>query len=304
MDNAEHVDVHQAGAAPSRRKLNWSAIWAGIVSTLGFFTILLYLGSSLGLTFFDPFKGVFHETALSWAVLCWVAFSVIVSSFFGAWISGHWANLHEAQDAIIHGTATWALSLLFATLGIAVLSQMTNVWTPGHVLATERKALTFNSLDDPQFTAALASQANRFAASQPIPVTAEKKTPEPKQEPAQEEKKEPAATAPSSVGNRAALERYVSANTNLDPAQAQEFVNKHKEQILKDEQQSYRRWEQANSKNLAEAEGNHRKAIARAWSVFGFAALALLFAIGGAYAGWTRRYNTMIEEEKMGGLNE
>jgi hypothetical protein len=326
-------DVHMAdvvrevgpglrGGMVVRRKLNWSAIWAGIVATLGILILMVYLGSALGLSVFNPYQGTFHQLALTWSVIGWLALSIVVASFFGAWIAGRWGNLYDGADAMIHGVSTWALSLLFASLGVGLLlafssfqtqSTLSSLALPG--MKYEGKALSYNSLDDARFTGFLVNRANQFAASQPMNVTAEDK----KNLPAGSEMELPAKPGDLNkeqersrledqsraggrhekveVAQKSELLNYLTAQTNLDAKQAKDFIHNEKDSIAAAQHEGYQRWHQAHARDIAVAQRDRVHQMQVWWSIFGLSALALLFALLGSYLGWTGRYEEESEEE-------
>lgn len=288
------------GGSVVRRKLNWSAIWAGIVSTLGILTLMVFFGSALGLSIFNPYSGTFEQQMLSWSVIGWLALSVIVASFLGAWIAGHWANLYDGADAMLHGVSTWALSLLFASLGIGGLiafssfetqSTLSSLLLPG--MKSEGKVLTHNSLDDARFTGFLVNRANQFSASQPVNVTAD-------------EKKTGDMELPAKIGDgdknagvtqKDDLANYLAAQTNMDNKQAKEFINNEKDAIAAAQNESYQRWHQAHARDIAAGQRERVHHMQIWWSIFGLSALALLFSLLGSYLGWTGRYEDENDEE-------
>ena len=294
------------GGSFARRRISWTAIWGGIVATLGVLILMLFLGSALGLTVFDPFKGPFYETAMSWATLAWAAFSVVVASFFGAWVSGHWANVQESEDAFIHGVLTWALGLVLVTVGLGTLGQF-----PGPAIESgaagaaglPAAGLSYSSLDDQRFADFLVNRANSYAASQPIPVTAEPETekPEAPAKPAVEKQAgKDLPVLPRDLATRNEWLTYVTANTNLNETQAKEFLKTEKDAIATAHEDSVKRWEQEHSRELAQGERMHTTALALSWTVFGLSVLALVFAVAGSLLGFNQRSYEELSEEIAG----
>ncbi len=93
-------------------RVNWGAVFAGLVIATALQVVLTVLGAAIGLTALDgPDSGrAFGIGAGIWALLV-----PLVSLFVGGMTAGHLANVRDRTDGFLHGALVWGLSLLLAT---------------------------------------------------------------------------------------------------------------------------------------------------------------------------------------------
>jgi len=307
--------------AAERRKLNWGAIVAGTLATIGLQMLMMWFAGAIGLSAFDPYQMSQSEGSSYTLPVLFLLITALGSSFFGAWVAGHWANLHEAEDAVIHGALTWALASLFLALGIGSLFQMgataAQATAQGAQAAAQMgadtaqnrgaaqtygKALSFSSLDDQRFTSFLTQRAKTFAAANPskdgqaVNVSADQAaTPDMKDR----------SIKPEDVADNDALITFVAVNANMSENQAEEFLKKEQNAIAQAQNQAQKRWHESHKKELAEAEKVRKAASRLAWTMTGLSLLALGASIGGAYMGWKQRYydeDDLQDEDRRRGV--
>jgi hypothetical protein len=313
MDTTFREDDGRAYGVSSgveRRKLNWSAIFAGVVATLGLQVLMMYIGAALGISLLDPYQAS-QMTESSFALpVIYLLITALASSFFGAWIAGHWANLYQAEDAYMHGALTWALSAVLIAGGMGALFQMgaslaatsAEAAQAAAQLGVDRdanrdqksaKALTFNSVEDQRFANFVKNRAQAWAAANPprnsedaVNVTADAEV---------NQRRKP--VDPDDVADDDDLISFVTANTNMSEDHAKEFLTAEKDSIAKAQEQSQQRWERAHKRELQAAEKARETASTIAWTWTGLALLSLAASIGGAYLGWRQRYEDVDEDE-------
>jgi len=272
-----------------RRKLNWSAIVAGVVATLGLQCLVMFLGSALGLSAFDPVETLRSEssTGVSVAMILFLAISTLASLFFGSWIAGHWANLFESEDALMHGALTWALSIVAMTMGLGGLAQIAGQATQAGALARanmpgseKNQGLgTYSVLNDDRFAAMVASRARNWNnARDPINVSTDSK------------QDASAKVDPDDIVSDAELQSFVMANGNMTEDRAKEFLKANKDSIAKAQADSKKQYEQLHAKELAIADKLRKGASTMAWTLTGLALLGLGASLAGSYLGWQQHY--------------
>ncbi|HYF49989.1 MAG TPA: hypothetical protein VEJ63_11315 [Planctomycetota bacterium] len=296
--------MYGASSIVERRKLNWSAIVAGVVATLGLQVLMMYLGAALGLSVIDPYAPATGNTAdYAWPIL-YLVLTALLSGFFGAWVAGHWANLYDAEDALMHGALTWALGAVVIAAGLGTMMQMglntaqTGAQTAqaaaqlganpreGQAAANNfGSALTFSSLDDERFTSFVLNRAKSFEQSnagrdEAVNVTTDEK----------KKADDNRVVKPEDVEDNDELLAFLTSQTNMNEDQAEKFLETEKESIAKAQQESHDRWQRAHARELAQAERAREAASKAAWTWTGLALLSLAAALGGSYLGWRQRY--------------
>jgi hypothetical protein len=300
--------MYGASSIVERRKLNWSAIAAGVVATLGLQVLMMYLGAALGLSVIDPYAPATGNNAdYAWPIL-YLVLTALLSGFFGAWVAGHWANLYDAEDALMHGALTWALGAVVIAAGLGTMMQMglsagaQSAQAAAQLGANPREsqtmasnfgmALNFSSLDDERFTSFVLNRAKSFEQSnaasreEAVSVTAD-----------ENKKVDPdKVIKPEDVEDNDELRVFLTSNTNMNEDQAEKFLETEKEGIAKAHQESHSRWQRAHARELAQAERARDAASKAAWTWTGLALLSLAAALGGSYLGWRQRYADEGEE--------
>jgi hypothetical protein len=121
----------------SRSAVSWGAIFAGAVAATALTSVLILVGSGLGLTMISPWssEGVTATTfAVSTAV--WLVLVQWLSSAFGGYITGRlrtkWVGVHTDEVFFrdtAHGLLAWAVATLLVAgaLGSAVSSTISTI---------------------------------------------------------------------------------------------------------------------------------------------------------------------------------
>jgi hypothetical protein len=321
-------------AVVERRKLSWSAIFAGVVATLGIQVLMMYIGAALGISAIDPYNAVTYAETNTVLTVIYLVITALASSFFGAWIAGHWANLYEAEDAYIHGALTWALSAIAIALGLGAALQMgmsslqagaetaqaaaqispdaRNMMTGQQQQKSSPSALAYDPLNDQRFASFVLNRAKSWAAANPqrkdddaVNVSADRSGD--RNEDGENVRNKSAynvkddddrtAVDPDDVAKDDELAYFVSVNSDMSEDQAEDFLDAEKESIAQAQETSMKRWERENQKELAAAKKAQDAARTAAWVWTGLALLALFASIGGSYLGWRQRYNDLDEDE-------
>ena len=309
------------------RKLNWTAIVAGVVAMLGLEAFLLAFGGAVGLSTFNFYDiaGGDGPYKVPVATILWLAIAVLSSSFFGAWIAGHWANLEEGEDAVMHGALTWALGAVLAGAGVfsmmetgagaaAANPMMTQAASTQRNSAQKGEApgpLSFSALDDPNFANFLGNRADAWAqTSGQVPARYDRDNKSDTSATPRHNTDVPPTTAPvapdsdrnkvkpDDVAKDVEYKSFIMSQTGISDDQADKFLKENKDVIAQAQANSQRNWEQANARELAHAEKFRKASSVFAWSMTVIGLLALGAAVGGSYLGWTARYHpelTVIE---------
>lgn len=305
------------------RKLNWTAIAAGVVAMLGLEAFLLAFGGAVGLSTFNfyDFAGTEAPYKVPVATILWLALAVLASTFFGAWIAGHWANLEEGEDAVMHGALTWALGVAIASAGIFSIAETGAGAAAANPMITsaamspsggkkddkngEQAPLSFSALDDPQFANFLVSRADSWAQqNRSVPARFDRTDKKDPDQVSETSPKEPAPSASSSgdaqqrhqvkpddIAKNVEYKTFVMSQTGVSEDQAEQFLKENKQALAQAQANSQRNWEQMNARELARAEKFRKASSVFAWTMTVIGLLALGAAVGGSYLGWTARYH-------------
>jgi len=294
--------MYGASSVVERRKLNWSAIVAGVVTTLGLQVLMMYFGAALGLSVIDPYAPSTGDNSSMVLPILFLVVTALASGFCGAWVAGHWANLYEAEDALMHGALTWGLGAIVIAAGLGTMMQMgVNTAQAGaqtaqaaaQLGANPRDAqatgnafgsvLSYSSLDDERFTSFVLNRAKSFEqtasrGNEAVNVTSDNKRDDSRK------------ITPGDVEDNDDLKAYITSNTNMNEDQAENFLKSEKDGIARAQQESHDRWQRTHARELAQAERARDAASKAAWTWTGLALLSLAAALGGSYLGWRQRY--------------
>ncbi len=114
---ADNVNVTTVVSRP-----NWGAIWAGVFTFLGIWTVwgLLALGvfsSGANPASAAPIAGE------HWGIATWSIVLTIVALFFAGRVTGHLAGIGNRRDGAVHGMITFGLSMAAAVVAIALIGR-------------------------------------------------------------------------------------------------------------------------------------------------------------------------------------
>lgn len=293
-----------------RRKINWRAIFAGSVATLGAMTWFLYLGSAIGLSSFNADRAATFSDYAIWAPMLYILITGLLSTALGAFITGHWANLYSAEDAYMHGGVMWALSAIMIAFGVAttmglsssaVQSGSTKALNSTAARGQEKGAemsgsLAYDRLNDPAFAGFVADEAKSFASKTegtPINTSYDK---------ASDSKKNMSADKSHQVDSKKIasdyeLQRFVMTEAGLSKEAAQTFLKEQQQPIAQAAANSQRQWEIDHARDIAKAENARRNAADFAWTLSAVGLITLACALGASYAGWRERYGDIHDDE-------
>jgi hypothetical protein len=305
MERREIVFEHDDDAV-EHRKLNWRAIIAGTVATIGIQVWFLYLGGALGLSSFNADRAATFSDYAILGPIAFLAFTALVSSFAGAWICGHWANLNSDEDAYMHGGLTWALSAIVIAMGLgtalglsssAVQSgankAMASAAASGQEAGAQQSgSLAYDRLNDKKFADFVSQRAKshmKSADGKPIDVSYE----------AGDERADNKSrlVEADNIADDYQLTRFVMNETRMSEDEAEKFLEANKEPIAQAAANSQREWELAHSRDLAKAEAARRSASEFAWTMALLGLLSLGMALAGSYLGWKHRYNDDLGDD-------
>ncbi len=110
------IGIQHSGTTADRpgvlSRVNWGAVFAGLVLATALQVVLTVLGAAIGLTALD---GADSGKAFGVGAGIWALLVPLVTLFVGGMTAGRLANVRERADGFIHGALVWGLSLLLAT---------------------------------------------------------------------------------------------------------------------------------------------------------------------------------------------
>lgn len=90
-------------------RINWGAVFAGLVVTLVIQFVLSLLGLAVGLTTIDAAESA---RGLGIGALIWTALTALIGLYMGGRTTGHLAGLLSSRDGFLHGLLTWGMATL------------------------------------------------------------------------------------------------------------------------------------------------------------------------------------------------
>jgi hypothetical protein len=293
-----------------RRKINWRAIFAGSVATLGALTWFMYLGSAIGLSTFHADRAATFSDAAVWGPVLYIFITGVLSTALGAFITGHWANLYSAEDAYMHGGVMWGFSAIILAFGIALTMGLTSSATQaasekamnttaarGQEKGAEQAgSLAYDRLNDPKFAGFVADQAKAFASkTEGTPInTAYDKASDSKKTMSADKSHQ---VEPKKIANDYELQRFVMTEAGLSKDAAQNFLKEQQQPIAQAAADSQRQWEIDHARDIAKAENARRNAADMAWTLSAVGLITLACALAASYAGWRERYGDIHDDE-------
>jgi hypothetical protein len=102
---------------------NWGAIWSGVFTFLGIWTVFGLLGTAI---FASPVNAAAASAAagISLGMSIWSVILTIIALFVAGRVTGHLAGVGNARDGVIHGMIMFGLAMT-STLVIIALAGMT-----------------------------------------------------------------------------------------------------------------------------------------------------------------------------------
>jgi hypothetical protein len=90
-------------------RLNWGAVFAGLVVAIVSQIVLTVLGAAIGLTAWEPGESA---TGLGIGAGIWAILSMLISLYLGGLTTGHLAGILTRKDGALHGVLLWGLSTI------------------------------------------------------------------------------------------------------------------------------------------------------------------------------------------------
>jgi hypothetical protein len=113
------------------RRINWGAIWTGVVVALGMVFMLKLFGLFIGFRMYNPGAQNPWAGMMGWTGV-WYLVTVAFSMYIGAWCAARSSGSWRTGDGILHGLGTWGVTtvaaMTTATLALwAILREGINV---------------------------------------------------------------------------------------------------------------------------------------------------------------------------------
>ncbi len=109
-ESARFRMLRHAGAGPA----DWSALWAGLVVSIGVQLLFVLIGSAIGL-------GRVNTDANAQATIIWAGGSLLPAIFFGGYVTGLFNNRGiSIANGVWHGVILWAL-MIVASLALSLI---------------------------------------------------------------------------------------------------------------------------------------------------------------------------------------
>jgi hypothetical protein len=130
------VESQAAGARPFPR-LDWGAVFAGVVLAIAVHIVMGLVGAALGFAA-EPTD----SQALGAAAAIWALITPFVATLVGAWLACRMAGAYETRSASVHAIVVWCIGLiagaLFLTGTLATGAMTAGVAASGNVGQMQR----------------------------------------------------------------------------------------------------------------------------------------------------------------------
>lgn len=114
------AEVRTYLSCPALNKINWGAVFSGVLVALFSETLLGLLGLAVGITAYQPGQDL---SSIGNGSVAWIVVSVLISIFAGTYTAGRLSQGLANYDGMLHGIVTLSflvvLSLYMATMGVA-----------------------------------------------------------------------------------------------------------------------------------------------------------------------------------------
>lgn len=119
---------------------NWGAIWAGVFTFLGIWTVWGLLGVGVFSSGANPASAA-PVGGMHWGIATWSIILTIVALYFAGRVTGRLAGLGNRRDGAVHGMIMFGLSMASAVVVLALLNLM---MAPGAGITGAHSAYTFD----------------------------------------------------------------------------------------------------------------------------------------------------------------
>jgi hypothetical protein len=106
--------------AIARSRVDWGAIWAGVFTFIGIWSVFGLLGAAIFASTANP-AAARPVTGMGWGMSIWAIVLTIIAMYVAGRVTGSLASLATRRDGIVHGMAMFGLSMA-AALVIIVLA--------------------------------------------------------------------------------------------------------------------------------------------------------------------------------------
>ncbi|WP_264273487.1 hypothetical protein [Duffyella gerundensis] len=101
------------------KRISWSAVFAGVITSLVIYMLLAILGTAIGTTTIDPLKEQNPLDSIGWGAAIWTGASILISVAVGAYISGRLAQ----REGALHGLLMFGVNALICVwLAVVVVN--------------------------------------------------------------------------------------------------------------------------------------------------------------------------------------
>lgn len=102
---------------------NWGAIWSGVFTFLGIWTVWGLLGIGVFSSGANP-AAASPVGGMHWGIAIWSIILTIVALYFAGRVTGRLAGFGNRRDGAVHGMIMFGLSMASAIVILAVLNLM------------------------------------------------------------------------------------------------------------------------------------------------------------------------------------
>jgi len=103
------------------KRISWSAVFAGVISSMVVYLMLAILGTAIGTSTIDPLKEQNPLDGLGMGAAVWTGLSMLIAIAVGGYISGRMAH----REGALHGLLMFGVNTLICTWFVFVLASNT-----------------------------------------------------------------------------------------------------------------------------------------------------------------------------------
>jgi hypothetical protein len=94
----------------TRDRLDWSAVWAGMFTFIGIWSVFGLLGAAIFASSANP-SAARPITGMGWGESIWAIVLTIIAMWFGGMVTGRLASARDRNDGVVHGMTMFGLSM-------------------------------------------------------------------------------------------------------------------------------------------------------------------------------------------------
>ncbi|HKT47893.1 MAG TPA: hypothetical protein VJP87_10255 [Candidatus Acidoferrales bacterium] len=126
----EEVRVQNETVAVASSRANWSAIWAGVFTTIAIWSVFGVLGMAIFTSAANP-NAPHPVTGMAVGEGIWMIVLTIIAMYVGGRTTGHFAAISNQRDGVIHGMAMFGLSFVSFAVLLTLVGLDVAYSTPG-----------------------------------------------------------------------------------------------------------------------------------------------------------------------------